>query len=50
MNDWVNRHILAILVVIICGGFAAGLGAYVTNENQREADRRRAPRRTSSAG
>ena len=39
MNDWVERHVLAILVIIICGGFAAGLGAYVTNENQREADR-----------
>lgn len=39
MNDWVERHVLAILVIIICGGFAAGLGAYVTTENQRDADR-----------
>ena len=38
MNDWVERHVLAILVIIICGGFAAGLGAYVTNENQRVAE------------
>ena len=44
MNDWVERHVLAILVIIICGGFAAGLGAYVTNENQREADRTEAAR------
>lgn len=45
MSDWVNRHILAILVVIICGGFAAGIDAYVTNENQRDADRFEAARR-----
>lgn len=44
MNDWVERHVLAILVIIICGGFAAGLGAYVTNGNQREADRTEAAR------
>lgn len=44
MSDWVNRHVLAILVVIICGGFAAGIDAYVTNENQREHDRTEASR------
>ncbi len=44
MNDWVERHVLAILVVIICAGLAAGLGAYVTNENQRDRDRLEAAR------
>ena len=44
MNDWVNHHVLKILLVLICGGFAAGVGAYVANENQRDADRTEASR------
>ena len=44
MNEWVNRHVVAILLVLICGGMAAGLGAYITNGNQREADRTEASR------
>lgn len=44
MNDWVNRHVVGILLVIICGGLAAGIGAFAANENQRDADRLEAAR------